>query len=274
MEYLAHHGTKGMKWGVRRYQNPDGSLTAEGRKRYGVDTNKYATENVKEAGRRSAKASAKASFKGNIKRSAALSVAGAALGAASLGSASIGALPLIGAAAGSAFVADMATNTALGAIMGRTQGRKAAHQQDLEIRNHVKNGESFVLDKITATATSKTTWYGNKVKIKTTSEKMRSDKPDDVSDKFLQQTRRAMYTADMSRTSPEKRASGERYAKTLSPIERASYNSTQRSLDRDFKKYSKKAQTNISKLSKKGYSDEEIAAMLKQRQKTVDRFKK
>lgn len=272
MDYLAHHGTKGMKWGVRRYQNPDGSLTPEGRKRYGVDTNKYATENVKEAGRRSAKASAKASFKGNVKRSAALAVAGAALGAASLGSVSIGALPLVGAAAGSAFVADMATNTALGAIMGRTYGRKAAHQQDLEIRNHVKNGESFVLENLTATSTSKTTWYGSSIKTKTTSEKMRSDKPDDVSDKFLQKTRHAMYVADMSRTSPEHRASGDRYAKTLPLIERASYNSTRRSLDRDFKKYSKKAQTNISTLRKKGYSDEEIAAMLKQRQKTVDRF--
>lgn len=31
---LYHHGTKGQKWGVRRYQNPDGSLTAEGKKRY------------------------------------------------------------------------------------------------------------------------------------------------------------------------------------------------------------------------------------------------
>lgn len=32
--YLAHHGIKGMRWGVRRYQNPDGSLTPEGRLRY------------------------------------------------------------------------------------------------------------------------------------------------------------------------------------------------------------------------------------------------
>lgn len=31
---LSHHGIKGQKWGVRRFQNPDGSLTDEGRKRY------------------------------------------------------------------------------------------------------------------------------------------------------------------------------------------------------------------------------------------------
>lgn len=32
--YLEHHGILGQKWGIRRFQNTDGSLTAEGKKRY------------------------------------------------------------------------------------------------------------------------------------------------------------------------------------------------------------------------------------------------
>lgn len=34
---LWHWGIKGQKWGVRRYQNQDGTLTAEGKKRYQQD---------------------------------------------------------------------------------------------------------------------------------------------------------------------------------------------------------------------------------------------
>lgn len=33
---LVHHGTKGQKWGIRKYQNPDGSLTPAGVRRYGT----------------------------------------------------------------------------------------------------------------------------------------------------------------------------------------------------------------------------------------------
>lgn len=32
---LYHHGIKGMRWGVRRYQNKDGSLTSAGKKKIG-----------------------------------------------------------------------------------------------------------------------------------------------------------------------------------------------------------------------------------------------
>lgn len=32
---LYHHGIKGQRWGIRRYQNPDGTLTAAGKRRYG-----------------------------------------------------------------------------------------------------------------------------------------------------------------------------------------------------------------------------------------------
>jgi len=34
MNELYHHGIKGMKWGVRRYENRDGTLTSLGKKRY------------------------------------------------------------------------------------------------------------------------------------------------------------------------------------------------------------------------------------------------
>lgn len=52
--YIAHFGIKGQKWGVRRYQNPDGTLTEAGKAHYSVNTggnerlaNKFIKENAK-----------------------------------------------------------------------------------------------------------------------------------------------------------------------------------------------------------------------------------
>ena len=53
---LYHWGTKGMKWGVRRYQNKDGSLTPAGRKRYAQEEAKLKAREKSLKGREKAAA--------------------------------------------------------------------------------------------------------------------------------------------------------------------------------------------------------------------------
>ena len=62
---LYHHGVQGMKWGVRRYQNEDGSLTEEGRIHYyGYSTNTdQSTTGITSKLNRTAKVMAKADVK-------------------------------------------------------------------------------------------------------------------------------------------------------------------------------------------------------------------
>jgi hypothetical protein len=51
--YLAHHGIKGQKWGIRRYQNPDGSLTDAGRKRVQESNFRYMKSDLKKSAKES-----------------------------------------------------------------------------------------------------------------------------------------------------------------------------------------------------------------------------
>lgn len=68
---LEHYGVLGMKWGIRRYQNKDGTLTAAGKKRYAGDT----PEQIDTSERRKAKVIKAAKIAG-ITAAAALAGAG------------------------------------------------------------------------------------------------------------------------------------------------------------------------------------------------------
>ena len=67
--YLAHEGILGMKWGVRRYQNPDGTLTEAGRLRYSRQMTKKRKAAAKKAAQTQKKA-AEAKRKEEAKRTA------------------------------------------------------------------------------------------------------------------------------------------------------------------------------------------------------------
>ena len=58
MDYeLYHHGILGMHWGIRRYQNPDGSLTEAGRRRLERKDLRWAKRNYDKIEKKAYKAS-------------------------------------------------------------------------------------------------------------------------------------------------------------------------------------------------------------------------
>ena len=57
--YIAHHGIKGQRWGIRRYQNDDGSLTPAGVRRYQKLDEKWVRKKSDKVYRKAAKESRK-----------------------------------------------------------------------------------------------------------------------------------------------------------------------------------------------------------------------
>lgn len=101
---LSHHGILGMKWGVRRYQNPDGSLTEAGKKRYSESSSTY--QDRADKARQQSKKALKVMAAGYVASvPASLITAGMAASAAALTPAVIGGLAVTTLLAGTGDVA-------------------------------------------------------------------------------------------------------------------------------------------------------------------------
>lgn len=132
--FLVHHGVKGQKWGVRRYQNPDGSLTDEGRRRYGYgsEAGKMITKNTKERMKQGTKLGAKI---------------GAAVGGVGGATAAIATmslmmpyygLPAAGVMAGANFMTNFATGTLSGGWNGFLAGSVVGAVETHKGRNYIE----------------------------------------------------------------------------------------------------------------------------------------
>jgi len=68
MEYeIYHHGVKGMRWGIRRYQNKDGGLTPAGRRKYAKSRKDISKLSDEELAKATARAKAEKDYKQALK---------------------------------------------------------------------------------------------------------------------------------------------------------------------------------------------------------------
>lgn len=126
-DYISHHGIKGQKWGIRRYQNSDGSLTDEGRRRYGFGkgAGRLMTKNTKSRAIQGVKLGAKLG--------AGAGVAASVVGGAALVSAGVPAAAALGMGA-----AYLASYTASGALNGLKYGLIFGAAETAMGRNYIK----------------------------------------------------------------------------------------------------------------------------------------
>ena len=144
---LYHHGIKGQKWGVRRYQNSDGSLTDEGYRHWGYDpstgrqTRASKSEHTKQKTKEYAKAGAKVALT--------LGSIGGAAGMALV--ASSGVAPMIGVYGLTtlAGIASSTASTAAGAaFVGRMVGKSETKKAQRQIKKAVKQNKKVYADNL------------------------------------------------------------------------------------------------------------------------------
>lgn len=124
---LYHHGVKGQKWGVRRYQNPDGSLTEEGYQHWGLNPDGSKFRGKKHGG-----------YSDATVRSAKRGYAGGTIGGAIAGAA-------IGGPVGA--MVGMYAGMTVGAIGGTAVGMAKTRRTQKKIRKMLKeNGKVYVKD--------------------------------------------------------------------------------------------------------------------------------
>ena len=133
---LYHHGIKGQKWGVRRYQNPDGSFTDEGRRRYGYGKGSLdsMTENTADKIAKGAKIGVGVGVASGVLSTASQAAIYSMLGVA--------APPAVLIGAGTSFIASgalggLVNGTVVGSIVGAvstSRGRKHLEKYDKGLR--------------------------------------------------------------------------------------------------------------------------------------------
>jgi hypothetical protein len=130
---LYHHGIKGQKWGIRRFQNEDGTVTEEGRRHYGYgkyQDSTQTTEHTKERMYQGAKigAVAGAATGAGITALQVASLIGGGYTLIPAGIAALGAVEIMGYSASGAL-----RGTLYGGLLGAAevrQGRKYIAEQD------------------------------------------------------------------------------------------------------------------------------------------------
>lgn len=247
-ESLAHHGIKGQKWGVRRYQNPDGSLTDEGRKRYGKSLErKREKAEIKRDIYRGREAMAK-----RDKKNAAIGGGGGAgiatmltFGADNIAIAKVVTPAALGVAS---LPISVATGVGAGAmIYGAYRGKQAI---DHMLAEHQEKKISEI-DRMLSKNSDETNG-GKKTKIF------------NPSDEQMQKTMRNValikeHEGIMRGRNPE---SWKKYLKSLSVYDRLNTAGIERALNNDYRKNVKQVSGQVKAMKNSGYTVSEISEMI------------